>query len=634
MSGKFGLTVAASLLSLMLAACGGDDSSTPLAGPGDTDGTPGEDQGGDDGQIAIGAVNLLSNSPQISTAANSQTILTATVQDNNGVLVPEAPVRFSTPGGSASLQVLNSVTDESGSAQAILRNGDPRNRTITVSASSGERSDSIGVQATGTSISISGPSALPIGGTADYTVRLTDSAGQGISGEAISISDSGANTLSLASDTTSPTGTVSLNFTADTGGTDTIQVSAYSGTSRVQATTDVQVDQDSFAFNDPDPNEVETVDLGATETLTVVLTSDGNPISGETVNFGATRGALSAQQVVTNGSGEASTDISSTTAGPSVITATTSGGLSAARDIEFVATNPTSLIVQSDKVQLRPQEETGITAVLRDAQSNLVKGQLVTFNIQTDESNGQLLESQVTTDSLGRATVTYRAGNSSTGSGGVVIGAETSAGTQPFDSIDLTVGGQALRITLGTGIELREILSDTSYARDWVAFVTDVSGAPVSGANIELELLPISYGKGQFVATDTTGNGEPDRWVANRTATCTAEDINNGNGIIDPGEDANNNGTLEPSNDATFDSSTLSSANDGSAEFALLYPKSNCAWADFRLTATVEVAGSESQATAEFTLSCLADDLGDLEISPPGGTESKYGSAATCADPD
>ena len=105
--------------------------------------------------------------------------------------------------------------------------------------------------------------------------------------------------------------------------------------------------------------------------------------------------------------------------------------LTTTRQIEFIATNPSSIIIQADIVQLQPQQETGVTAVLRDAQNNLVKGQLVTFRIVTDESNGQLLESQITTNSLGRATVTYQAGNSGTGSSGVEIEAQTSAGSQP-----------------------------------------------------------------------------------------------------------------------------------------------------------------------------------------------------------
>ena len=208
MSGKFGLTMAASLLSLLLVACGGDSGSSPLAGPGNNNG------GGDDdgGQVTAGSINLLSDSPQIGTAPNSEVTITASFQDDKGVLLPDIPISFSTSG--AALQVINSSTDESGNAQAILRNpNDQRNRSISVAASAGGMTETITIEATGTSISVSGPTAVSIGATGRYTIRLTDSEGNGIAGEEIDIESSGSNVLALGSQSTSSTGTVDLDFT-------------------------------------------------------------------------------------------------------------------------------------------------------------------------------------------------------------------------------------------------------------------------------------------------------------------------------------------------------------------------------------------------------------------------------------
>jgi len=623
MSGKFGLTMAVSLLSLMLVACGGDSDSSPLAGPGDDGG------GSDGGEVTAGNISIFSESPQIGTAPNSEVTITASFQDDDGVLLSDIPISFATSG--AALQVINSSTDESGNAQAILRNpNDQRNRSISVSASAGGMTETINVEATGTNISISGPSAVSIGATERYTIRLTDSEGNGIGGEEVDIS-SGSNTLALASQTTSSTGTVDLDFTGETGGTDTITVSAFSGASRVQASLNVTVDSDSFSFNSPAPST--DVALNTNQTLQVGLSSDGTPLAGETISFSATKGSLSATTAVTNGSGNASVAISSSTAGPSLITATTAGGLSTSRQIEFVATNPSNIVLQSNDAQLRPQQETEVTATLRDAQDNVVKGQLVNFRIDSDVSNGSLLQSQATTDFLGRATVTYRAGTSGTGENGVVIVATTSAGSQPEDTLTLTVGGQALRITLGTGNEIIESQDDTIYEREWVAFVTDATGAPVSNTNVELKLLPTSYGKGTFIQVDTDGDGEPDQWAPNRVATCESEDLD-GDGLKDPGEDFNGDGDLDPSNDATFTPASLTTNESGSANFTIRYPQSSCAWVDFRLTATVRVAGSESTRTADFTLSCSAADLNNLDATPPGGTTSLYGIQSNCANPN
>lgn len=626
MSGKFGLTMAASLLSLLLVACGGDSGSSPLAGPGNNNG------GGDDdgGQVTAGSINLLSDSPQIGTAPNSEVIITASFQDDKGVLLPDIPISFSTSG--AALQVINSSTDESGNAQAILRNpNDQRNRSISVAASAGGMTETITIEATGTSISVSGPTAVSIGATGRYTIRLTDSEGNGIAGEEIDIESSGSNVLALGSQTTSSTGTVDLDFTGRTGGTDTITVSAFSGVSRVETSIDVTVDPDSFGFNSPASST--DVTLNNNQTLQVGLSSNGTPIAGETISFSATKGSLSATTAVTNGSGNASVSISSSTAGPSIITATTEEGLSTNLQINFVATNPSNIVLQSNDAQLRPQQETEVTATLRDAQDNVVKGQVVNFRIDSDVSNGSLLQSQATTDFLGRATVTYRAGTSGTGENGVVIVATTSAGTQPEDTLTLTVGGQALRITLGTGNEIIESQDDTIYEREWVAFVTDATGAPVSNTNVELKLLPTSYGKGTFIQVDTDGDGEPDQWAPNRVATCESEDLD-GDGLKDPGEDFNGDGDLDPSNDATFAPASLTTNESGSANFTIRYPQSSCAWVDFRLTATVRVAGSESTRTADFTLSCSAADLNNLEATPPGGTTSLYGIQSNCANPN
>ena len=627
MSGKFGLTMAASLLSLLLVACGGDSGSSPLAGSGNNNGGSGDDNGG---QVTAGAINLFSASPQIGTAPNSEVTLTATFQDNNGVLLPNIPIAFST--SDAALQVLNSSTDANGSAQAILSNpSDPRNRSISVSATSGGLTDSISIQASGTSISVSGPTAVSIGSQESYTVRLTDSDGNGISGEEVTVTSSGANTLAVGSQTTSGTGTVNFDFTAQNGGTDTITVSAFSGASRVEASLDVMVDQDSFLFTTP--AQATDVPLNVNQTLTVALDSGSGPVVGETISFSATRGNLSSNTDSTDGSGNASVVISSSTAGPSVITATTSGGLSTTRQIEFVANNPSSIVLQANDTQLQPQQETEVTAVLRDSANNLVKGQLVTFRIDADVSNGSLLQSQATTDSLGRATVTYRAGSSGTGENGVTVEASTASGTQPTDTIALTVGGQALRITLGTGNEIIESDDDTIYERRWVAIVTDVTGAPVANTNVELKLLPTSYGKGTYIQVDVDGDGEPDQWAPNRVATCPSEDID-GDGLNDPGEDFNGDSDLDPSNEATFAPVGLSTNSEGLANFSIRYPQSSCSWVDYRLTATVRVQGSESKRDANFTLSCSAPDLNNLDSTPPGGITGLYGTSNNCANPN
>ena len=124
------------------------------------------------------------------------------------------------------------------------------------------------------------------------------------------------------------------------------------------------------------------------------------------------------------------------------------------------------------------------------------------------------------------------------------------------------------------------------------------------------------------------------KWVqAPGAVFCAAEDINQ-NGQLDPGEDTNGSDKLEPTNSATTSASSITTAADGSADFDLLYPQSHCNWVQVQLTATVRVGGTENEESAKFFLSCLASDLGNTDIEPPGGTEGLYGSQPNCANLD
>ena len=112
---------------------------------------------------------------------------------------------------------------------------------------------------------------------------------------------------------------------------------------------------------------------------------------------------------------------------------------------------------------------------------------------------------------------------------------------------------------------------------------------------------------------------------------CASEDINN-NGILDASDnDENGNGALEPDPSATVPMS-LTTGADGTVTFDLTYLKSECSWIEVDLIATTSVQGTESQARQRFTLSCTADDLDSP--APPGGGDSPYGTATSCANPE
>lgn len=633
MSGKILARVSTLSLAMLLVACGGGggDDSTPLVGTGGNTNAPDE---GSTPTIAVGSVRLLASSPQIGTSPASSTQITAVARNKNNVAMKDVTVNFSVD-SDGSLEQIDLTTDASGSAKAILTTPfNLKNRAITVSAKAGGEVGEVTILAKGTTLSLSGPSSIPLGNTATFNATLKDSAGNGIAGENITITSNGSNTIINNTGTTSSSSASSVEFSlrADTGGTDTITVSAYEGESLVSASLDVAVASDNFNFT---PFANPEIPLNTNQDLRISWSSNNAPVNGEEVIFSTTRGGLfPINGATTTANGTAVIAINASTAGPAIITATnTRTGLTATRQVEFVATMPASIIAQANISQLQTGEETQVTATVRDAANNLVKNQVVDFRIISDVSGGNLLSPSATTDSQGQASVIYRAGNAGTGSNGVEIEVSTSKGSSPTKILKLTVANSALRITLGTGNEILEP-DTTRYEKPWVVFVTDVNGAPIGDATVELSLLPTDYGKGQYQRVDTNNSGTPDRWEANRNVTCIAEDDANKNGLADPGEDTNNNGVLDPSNDATFAPSNLRTAADGSANFALLYPQSNCAWTDVELTATVKVSGSENKEKVRFTLPCSAADLNDIESEPPGGVPSKYGTAAVCADPN
>lgn len=630
MSGKFLARASALSLAVLLAACGGGDDSTPLADTGN--GSAGGD--GTTATIDVGSMKLLASSPQIGTATSSSAQVTAIARNKNGVVMPDVPVTFSV-NSDGSLQQLDSATDESGSAKAILTTPfNVKNRTITVTAQAGNQAGEVTILAKGTTINLSGPASIPLGNTATYNATLKDSAGNGIAGENITITNNGSNTIINNTGITSSSGASSVEFSlrAETGGLDTITVSAYEGESRVSASLDVAVASDNFNFK---PLANPEIPLNTNQELSLSWSSNNEPINGSEVVFSTTRGSLSpANGTAVTSNGVATIGISASTAGPAVITAkNTRTGLTATSQVEFIATEPASIISQANISQLQPGEETQVTAAVRDAANNLVKNQTVNFRIVRDVSGGTLLSSSATTNSQGQASVIYRAGSAGTGSNGVEIEVSNNQGARPRTTLKLTVADSALRITLGTGNEIIEP-DTTRYDKPWVVFVTDANGAPIGDATVELSLLSTDYGKGQYQRVDTDNDGTPDSWAAIRSVTCVAEDDANKNGIADPGEDTNNNGILDPSNNATFAPGNLRTAADGSANFSLLYPQSNCSWTDVELTATVKVSGSENKEKVTFTLPCSASDLNDIDVAPPGGVKSKYGIAAVCADPN
>lgn len=621
MSGKTLVRLSVVSLALILASCGGDESSSPLAGSGNSGGSGGSTTDTGSATVEVGSIELIANPLRLDTTANAQSSITARVKDSNGVLLEGVPVIFNASNG-GTLAVSQSETDQAGLITATLSTaGSPRNRIVTVSAESGNFSDSVEISIGGTGIAIAGPSSVALGSTSAFRITLADADGNGIANETVNLTTS-LGTLSASTLATNSNGVVDVQLNSgSTGGTATITASAYSGSSTVSATQDVAIASDSFGFTSPSSGA--EINLNTPQEISIEWLTNGNPVAdGSPIQFTTTRGTLTpASGSVTTAGGNATIEISSANAGIATITASDpNSGLSADLAFEFVATTPDSINLQATKTQLDLEESSEIIAIIRDADNNLVKNQEVSFTLSEDSSGGRLASSRGVTDSQGRASTIYQAGTNTSGRDGVVIEANVGAVS---DTVNLTVARQALRLAVGTGNEISEPDS-VRYTKDYVAIVTDANGAPVENANIELSVLPTGYIKGQYADVDGSWEISPSDPVF-----CDAEDVNR-NGQLDAGEDINGSLSLEPTNSATTSAATVASSSDGSASFSLLYPQSHCNWVRVELTATVKVGGSESVESSEFFLACAASDLNDTDITPPGGVEGLYGVTQDC----
>jgi len=285
-------------------------------------------------------------------------------------------------------------------------------------------------------------------------------------------------------------------------------------------------------------------------------------------------------------------------------------------------------------------EQATITAVVRDASGNRVKNVDVDFNIQTDPSGGGLTVSSDKTDSLGVATTVYTAGNATTENDGVEILA-TVRGTAIDDTVNLTVSGKSIHFVIGTGNDIFTI-SPTRFGVQYTVVATDVTGSPAAGEQIRLGVRSWRYLKGALSL-----NSANDAWVYWDTPgaqnpgiidVCLDEDDGenggNENGSLDPGEDFNGNLKLDAGNVATIvatECENVAAADPGVAqqnlltdpagavEVCIVYPQEYGLWLDARLTATVPIdGGTENTAFRKFRLSASAEDLNDVDVSPPG----------------
>lgn len=633
---------------LVVSCGGGSGAGTSPFGSGSSGGTG----GGATGPVAA-SVQVISNSPQIGTAGDT-TQVTAIVRDSSNVVIPAAAVTFAADTGS--LSGVKLVADASGVATATFSAGaDKTNRTATVTVKSGTVSGTLTIAIAGTKISVAGPTTLQFNGISAVSVKLIDSGGSPISGQAVAVSSSLGASLSTASITTDASGTASVTYTANKAGSDSVQFSALGAT----ATLPVKVSGADFSIISP--AAATTVPISTAQPVTARYLISGVPATGAySVRFASTAGTVAPSAAVPLVSGQAAASVTSSFAGPATVQATlvdSAGAVlaQATLSLQFVATTPTKVVLQISPTAIGPNaagsttNQANIIATVSDSVGNPVQGAIVNFSKDADPSGGNLSQASAPTNSNGQVTtVQFIAGATPTAAGAVVLRATVvpPSGASFFSTASMTVNQSALFIGLGTGNKITVVPSSnsTQYQKVWTAYVTDSSGAAVANQSLSVSVLPVAYRKGSYafdgkawtysVIPDSGSAAPTTDLPAGFAITCANEDTDY-SGIVTVAKDYNGNGRLEPGNVISVNGGggtvTLTTDATGFALLNLVYAESYAFWVEVTLKVTATVAGTESSNQATFWAPGLVDDYSNASVSPPGNP-SPFGQRSSCKD--
>ena len=284
--------------------------------------------------------------------------------------------------------------------------------------------------------------------------------------------------------------------------------------------------------------------------------------------------------------------------------------------------------MQASPASISIQGQSTITATLRDSQNNLVQGQTVNFQL-TDNTGGTLSVAFATTNGQGQAQTVYTASTSSSATNGVIITA-TVQGTALTQNAELTVGGQSVFLSLGTGNQIAENGTKTQFVMPFTVQAIDASGNAVNGAQITLAVHSDDYGKGGHVLSSGVWaqTGTPSVPTPAAVTICPNEDLNQ---TVSSGRGRHCSDRRTDHGRVDFQSGRQPGRQIGAgqrggrsrrdqrygdhcrrggvAAFTVTYPEDHANWVQVTLTATTTVQGTQAQTSMTFWLPILASYL-------------------------
>ncbi|MDR7119432.1 Ig-like domain-containing protein [Rheinheimera soli] len=623
---------------------GGQSNTISFASAGDADKVEPEKP--------VGSLRLIADTLQLGSGNTAQVALSAVVLDTSNVLQPGVTVQFSSSSGE--LQVVSGITETDGVAKAILSSSvDPSLRTITVTAAVGGKVATVDVNVVGTTILISAPRSMVLSDEVTITADLTDFDGRGIQGRTLAVTSSLNNPITSTSLVTAGnSGRVTFTYRASAGGTDELRVTGLGAT----AVATIAIQSDQFRFL---RTEAIEVDLGTVADVDRMLSLEwlvnGNAKEGGELTFTTTRGTLSDSENVAGTSisiaaqtvlGRADVFVHSDFAGFANIVATevlegSVNLLTTQTRVEFIATIPDNIELQAFPAQLGPGEQSIVRAIVRDQNKNPVKNTTVAFTL-VGAPGGQINPATAISDSQGLATTVFTS-DSSTGAG---TGANLSIQATVLDNsaiskqVPVSVGARTLFFRFGTGNTIKAP-SNTLFAQEFSILVTDSSGNPVAGQDLNVSVLPLSYDKGEWVPIPDLIDFE--YWLADSSdaaTDCASEDVNNngildeedtdGDGVIDITEDTNGDGQLTPGNVASVPRTVRADSN-GIATFDMTYPRDIAPWTEVLITVSGFADGTENISSRQFKTRVSGEYISDETATP---AKNPFGEGRFCTDID
>lgn len=605
-------------------------------------------------------LELYANSLTLASSGSDEVELIALVKNSRSILMEGVEVTFSAPvDAGLEIQQVDEVTGENGIATAIVTSqNDASFRTVQVTATAGEQVQTVDILIVGTEVTINGAKSMTVNDSTELTIRVQDSDGTNLTNQEVLVTttlgelrntDEGTAGTSITTNTGTE-GQGTIRFVGTASGLATISAEALNVTSEL---FEITVQQDDFGFSSVPDDDIEVAPDNNYEAsdyavIEVTWNKDGAPFAGGEVTFSASRGDIRpGDEVGTTGTdGKVSFSIASTNAGLAAITATGVDNdgqeVSASIEVEFVATNSNTILVDASPDQIGPDGQTStITAIVRDPAGNLVKDEVVNFTVN-DTSTGSISPSQATTDSNGIASTVFTSGGV-TSEDAVLITATVQDKPSVTGDVTLTVGNRAFDVSIGTGNEISKPDS-TTYLKEFAVFVTDAVGQPVEGVALTASSTPVKYSQGGqyfkggwiFVEpTWTVGyvmeiDGE-DEQIFEYTAVCANEDIN-ANGILEiDSEDTNDDGFLTPGiiGSVTFKDGVNETDANGQATLELRYPREYAAFYEAEITVFAQSTGSEASASMKYLYGIAAEDASNENIRPPS---SPFGTGFTCTN--